>query len=60
MGAAVRPRFVTLGGGPVGAGGGEEGVAVAPWSDMVLKAQGVRTVKGLKKGEEIVLLLFPL
>lgn len=47
MGTEVRPRLVTLGGGPVGAGGGAEGVAVAPTSVMV-RGQGVRSV-GLEK-----------
>lgn len=39
-GAAVRPRFVTLGGGPVGAGGAGEGAAMVASSDMIVIAQG--------------------
>lgn len=43
-GAVARPRFVTLGRGPVGAAGAGEGVRVAPLSDMVVIVEGGRSV----------------
>lgn len=39
-GTAVRPRFVILGRGPVGAGGAGEGVRGALLSDMVWRVKG--------------------
>ena len=49
MGTAVRPRFVTFGGGPEGTGVAGEGVGVVLWSDMVVIVQGGCSVAGLEE-----------
>lgn len=50
--AVVRPRFVTLGRGPVGAVGAGEGSTTGAGSDMALVTTG-----GLKKSRILLLLL---
>lgn len=49
MGTAVRPRFVTFGGGPEGTGGAGEGVGVPLESDMTVIVQGGFSVAGLEE-----------
>lgn len=52
MAKVVRPRFVTLGRGPVGGVGAGEGSTVGAGSDMVLRVTG-----GLKENRNVLLAL---